>query len=378
MLQAERCKIPCVRRGNLLAELFNRKLGVAIAGTHGKTTTTGMAAHLMTVAGLDPTYALGGILNDTNSGVRVGKSLWFVAEADESDATFLHMQAKIGVITNIDADHLATYQGDFNQLKSAFADFCGHLGRDNLVIACVDDANVVELLPKMPSKVATYGFCKGAHYRITDFKQDGLCSKFTVNRPAGLLPLAVELNMPGAHNVQNAVAVIALATTLRIADDVIVKAISTFPGVGRRFHAHGSVAVSGGEALLFEDYGHHPREVKATLSAAKQAWPGRRVVMVFQPHRYTRTRDLMQEFAAVLCEADVLIVTDIYAASEEPIQNITGQALCDAISAHGKVEPIFVAAVSDLAKAIQAQAKANDVILLQGAGNIGVAAVDLT
>ena len=370
--------IPLISRGQLLAELMHAHCGIAVSGTHGKTTTTGLLAQIFMLADMDPTYFIGGKIQDQDSTVRLGKGEYFIAEADESDASFLCMSPKIIVVTNIEPDHLENYDGDFHCLKQSFLDFIQKLPEDGVVILGIDNPIIRELLPKISRRVVTFGFCEEADVSVLDFKQKGLRSHFHVKRPDDLSPLSLQLNLPGQHNVLNALAAIAVAHEVGIGDASLLQALSEFPGVSRRFHAHGEIKVKGGKALLFDDYGHHPSAIEATLVVARQVWPDRRIVLVFQPHRYSRTRDLLQEFAKVLSTPDMLVLLDVYSAGEQAIAGCNGRILCDAIIQQGKITPIFVPEFEQLPTVLADVLRADDIVLLQGAGSIGTMAETLT
>ena len=369
-VEAARLHIPVIPRAAMLAELMRFRLGIAVAGTHGKTTTTSLVASVLAEAGLDPTFVIGGRLNSAGSHSRLGASRWLVAEADESDASFLLLQPLIAVVTNVDADHLATYEGDFERLRASFIEFLHHLPFYGLAALCVDDDVVRGLLPEIASPVVTYGLSADADVRATDLRQDGMVTRFSVQRP-GREPLAVTLNMPGVHNVLNALAAIAVARDLGIDDDAVQRALQRFEGVGRRFHSYGEVDTPRGRVFVIDDYGHHPRELAAVLRAVRDGWPGRRLVLAFQPHRYTRTRDLFDDFAEVLSDADVVVLTEVYAAGEAPIPGADGRSLARAIRARGRVEPVFVPHAADLPPALRDVVAGDDVVLIMGAGDIG-------
>lgn len=374
---ARELRIPIVRRAEMLAELMRYRHGVAVAGTHGKTTTTTMIATVFAEAGLDPTFVIGGLVNSAGSNARLGESRYLVAEADESDASFLHLQPLVSVVTNIEADHMDTYGGDFAVLKKTFVEFLYNLPFYGVAVLCIDDPVVREIIPGIGRTVLTYGFSEDADYRISDWSKDGLNSRFTVHRPQGKAPLSLELHIPGQHNVLNATATVAVATDEGIEDEAIVAGLERYQGVGRRFQIYGELAVAGGGALLVDDYGHHPTEVAATISAARQAWPERRLVMVYQPHRYTRTRDLYEDFAAVLSTVDVLLMLDVYSAGEEPIAGADSRSLCRSIRSRGKVEPVFVEKLERVTEVLKSVVRPGDVVLTQGAGNIGALAAEL-
>jgi UDP-N-acetylmuramate--alanine ligase len=344
---------------------------VAIAGTHGKTTTTSLVASVLAEAGLDPTFVIGGRLNAAGSNARLGAGEFIVVEADESDASFLHLQPVIAVVTNIDADHMDTYGHDFGRLKQAFVQFLQNLPFYGSAVLCVDDANVRAIMPDVSKPVLTYGTAEDAAVRAEAIEHDAGRMRFRARRPAGA-PLEVTLNLPGRHNVLNALAAIAVGTELSIKDEFIVKALREFRGVGRRFQNYGALARDdGGSFTLIDDYGHHPAEMAATLEAARGAFPGRRIVLAFQPHRYTRTRDLFEDFVRVLSSADALLLAEVYAAGEVPIVAADGRSLARALRVFGKVEPVFVEDIAEMPAAIRRVAEDGDVVLTMGAGSIG-------
>ena len=373
---ARAAKIPVIPRAEMLAELMRLQRGIAIAGTHGKTTTTSLMASVLAQGGLDPTFVIGGRLNSAGTNARLGRGQYLVAEADESDASFLHLQPFMAVVTNIDADHMDTYGGDFNRLKQAFIDFLHNLPFYGLAVLCLDDAAVREILPYVHKPVRTYGTHSDADVRATDITQDGMRMHFTVSLGRGGRTIPVTLNHPGRHNVLNALAVIAIASELGVSDAAIRDGLAQFTGVGRRFQVNGRVGMDGGDVLLVDDYGHHPRELAATIQAAHEGWPSRRLAVAFQPHRYTRTRDLLDDFSAVLAPCDPLFITEVYAAGEAPISGADGRALCRAIRARGG-NPVFVENVNDLPALLAEVLRANDVLLTLGAGNIGQVAASL-
>lgn len=373
-LAAKQAGIPMIRRGELMADLFHQAIGIAVAGTHGKTTTSSMAAYALQALELDPSYIIGGIINGTNSPVHQGEGQLMVVEADESDATFLHLRPRYAIVTNIDADHLTTYNNDFAKLKEAFIDFINSVEPEGCAIVCMDDPVIQDILPYITARVVTYGFNEAADICAQDFCQQGVSTQVSVCYADGELFKGANIQLPGQHNLLNALAVAALAEQLAVQRQQVWQALNDFPGVGRRFYAHGSVKVGDGQALVFDDYGHHPQEIKATLQAARGAWPDRRIVMVFQPHRYTRTRDLLQEFACVLADSDVLVLTDIYSAGEKAIAGINGETLLNAITQCGKVVPNYVADTAQLPATLKAILKPNDIVLFQGAGSIGLLA----
>ncbi|MEX0901010.1 MAG: UDP-N-acetylmuramate--L-alanine ligase [Gammaproteobacteria bacterium] len=374
--ESARLRIPVVPRAEMLAELMRFRLGIAVAGTHGKTTTTSLVASVLAEAGLDPTFVIGGRLNSVGSHSRLGASRWLVAEADESDASFLLLQPLIAVVTNVDADHLATYEGDFSRLRASFIEFLHHVPFYGLAALCIDDPVLVGMLPEVTRPVVTYGLSEEADVRATNLQQEGMITRFSVCRP-GRDALPIELNMPGVHNVQNALAAIAVARDLGIEDAVVQHALKKFEGVGRRFHLYGELATPRGQLLLIDDYGHHPRELAAVLRAVRDGWPGRRVVLAFQPHRYTRTHELFEDFAEVLSEPDVVVLTDVYAAGEAPISGADGRSLARAIRARGRVEPVFVQHSTDIAAALLGVVMDGDIVLTMGAGDIGTIAAAL-
>lgn len=365
-------RLPIVRRAQMLAELMRYRHGIAIAGTHGKTTTTSLIASILGEAGFDPTYVIGGLLNSAGTNAKLGSSRYFVAEADESDASFLHLQPMVSVVTNIDADHMETYGGDFEVLKRTFIDFLHNLPFYGLAVVCGDDPIVTELLPQIARPTVTYGFNEGNDVRAVDIEQDGLQTRFTALRE-GRDPLQVTLNLPGLHNVLNSLAAIAVATDEGVDDAAMVKALDDFEGVGRRFQRLGEMHA----VQLVDDYGHHPREVAATIAAARQAYPDRRLVMLFQPHRYTRTRDCFEDFVHVLSSVDALLLLDVYSAGEKPISGADSRSLARSVRNRGLVDPVFVEASDELASILPSILKAGDVLLTQGAGTVGSIAVEL-
>ena len=374
---AHTARIPVIPRAEMLGELMRLQRGIAIAGTHGKTTTTSLVASCLAEGGLDPTFVIGGRLNSVGTNARLGSGEYLVAEADESDASFLALQPYMAVVTNIDADHMATYGGDFERLKQAFVDFLHHLPFYGLAVLCVDDPVVREILPAVHKPALTYGIEQAADVRATDIRQDGLKMHFNVSLQGEQAVLAVTLNQPGRHNVLNALAAIAIANALGVKRAAIQRALAHFSGIGRRFQLNGSIPLNGGEVILVDDYGHHPREIAATVAAARASWPKRRLVVVFQPHRYTRTHDLFDDFSDVLSGIETLIVTEIYAAGEAKIPGADGRALCRAIRARGQSDPVFVPDVLKLAAHLKGVLKPNDVLLTLGAGNIGAVAAGL-
>ena len=370
-------RVPVVKRAEMLGELMRFRYSIAVAGTHGKTTTTSLVSSVLAEGGEDPTFVIGGRLKSAATNARLGAGRYLVAEADESDASFMHLQPMIAVVTNVDADHLGTHGGDFGKLKQSFVEFLHNLPFYGLAIVCVDDAEAAGLIPRIARPYLTYGFGEDADVRAVDVVRRGTSSEFDVIRPRATRPLHVTLNLPGRHNVLNALAAICVATELEIDDAAIQRALAGFQGIERRLQWLGDVEAPAGRVTLVDDYGHHPTEVAATLEAARQGWPDRRVVLVFQPHRYTRTRDLLDEFARVLSEADALIVAEVYAAGEAPIAGADGKALCRAIRSRGRVEPVLLKSLDELPQALAGVARDGDVVLTMGAGSIGAAAQDL-
>ena len=371
VIAARTRRIPVVPRALMLAELMRLKQGIAIAGTHGKTTTTSLIASVLAEGGLDPTFVIGGRLISTASNARLGAGDFIVVEADESDASFLHLQPVVAVVTNIDADHMDTYQHDFARLKQAFIQFLQNLPFYGSAILCTDDPNVREILPFVTKPVVSYGFGEEATVRATGIEHAGGAMRFTVLREKAAA-MQVTLNLPGRHNVQNALAAIAVASELGVGDAAIQKALSEFRGVGRRFQRYGEVAIAGGgKFTLVDDYGHHPAEMSATLAAARGAFPGRRLVLAFQPHRYTRTRDLFEDFVRVISSADAVVLAEIYPAGEPPIVAADGRSLVRAVRVAGKVEPVFVETIAQMRDAIRRIVKDGDVVVTMGAGSVG-------
>lgn len=371
-------RIPVVPRALMLAELMRLKQGIAVAGTHGKTTTTSLIASVLAEGGLDPTFVIGGRLEAAGANARLGTGEFMVVEADESDASFLYLQPVISVVTNIDADHMETYGHDFSRLRQAFLEFIQRLPFYGVAVLCVDDANVRSLLPLIAKPVVTYGFSDQAQVQATDIEARGLCMRFNVRvraEPPGSSTeqrFPVTLNTPGLHNVQNALATVAVALELGMSEVSIRKALAEFKGVGRRFQCYGEVALAqGGRFTLIDDYGHHPAEMAATIAATRGAFPGRRLLLAFQPHRFTRTRDCFEDFVKVLSTVDALVLAEVYAAGEPPIVAADGRALARALRVMGKVEPMFVEQPAEIADAIRALAGDGDVVVTMGAGSIG-------
>ena len=373
VVEARMHNIPVVPRALMLAELMRFRQGIAVAGTHGKTTTTSLIASILAEAGMDPTYVIGGRLESANSNARLGTGEFIVAEADESDASFLHLTPVLSVVTNIDADHMDTYGHDFEKLKGAFIEFLQRLPFYGMAVVCIDDANIRAILPSVSKPIMPYGFSEDARIRAINVRPDGSQMHFTVQRINGVTTeFDVTLNLPGNHYVLNALAAIAVASELNVPDVAIIKALKEFKGVGRRFERYGEVkAKDGGEFTLIDDYGHHPVEMQAVIAAARGAFPDRRLVLAFQPHRYTRTRDCFEDFVKVLSSADAVLLTEVYPAGEAPIVAADGRSLVRAVRVAGKVEPLFVETTSELPQAIHDVAKAGDVVIVMGAGSIG-------
>jgi len=370
VIAARARRIPVVPRAVMLAELMRLKQGIAIAGTHGKTTTTSLVASVLAAGGLDPTFVIGGRLNSAGANARLGGGEYIVVEADESDASFLNLMPVMAVVTNIDNDHMETYGHDFARLKGAFVEFLSRLPFYGHAVLCIDDRHVREILPFVSKPVLTYGFAADAQYRAVDAAAEGTQMRFTALRD-GASALAVQLNLPGLHNVANALAAIAVATELGVPDTAILAGLASFTGVGRRFARYGEVATAAGSFTLIDDYGHHPVEIEATLAAVRGAYPGRRIVLAFQPHRYTRTRDCFEDFVRVLSSVDALLLAEVYAAGEAPIVAADGRALARALRVAGRVEPVFVENVEAMPQAIVDAARPGDVVITMGAGSIG-------
>jgi len=370
-------RIPVVPRAEMLAELMRFHFGIAVAGTHGKTTTTSLIASLLAEANLDPTFVIGGRLNSAGVNARLGGGDYLVAEADESDASFLYLQPTLAVVTNIDADHMSTYGGDFGRLRGAFIEFLHHLPFYGLAVLCADDAEVRGLLPAVSRPVLTYGTTEGVDVRADDLRQEGMQTHFSVVHAGQDTPLRVTLNLPGRHNVLNALAAITVAHELGVDDETIRRALSGFQGIDRRFQTQQGCRVEAGEVMLVDDYAHHPRELAATIAAVRGGWPGRRLVVAFQPHRYTRTQDQFEDFVQVLSQADVLLLSEVYAAGEAAINGADGRALSRAVRARGQVDPVFVDPVADLPQVLSGLVRDGDIVLTLGAGDIGAVAATL-
>lgn len=370
VLMAREHRIPVIRRAEMLAEIMRFRYGIAIAGTHGKTTTTSLVASILSEGKLDPTFVIGGKLNSAATNAKLGTGRYLVAEADESDASFLLLQPMISVVTNIDADHLETYGGDFNRYRQTFIEFLHHLPFYGHAVMCMDDPEIRGLLDQVSRPIVTYGIDHEADIRASNIRPQGLHTLFDVSLP-GRESFEVQLNLPGRHNVLNSLAAIGVAQQLGVEQAAIQTALSHFQGVGRRMQQYGEVVIPQGKVLIVDDYGHHPTEIAATLAAARDAWPKRRLVVAFQPHRYTRTRDLFEDFARVLADTDVLLLTEIYSAGEAHIAGADGRALSAAIRARGRVNPVFVETIDELPQALCDVVQDGDVILTLGAGSIG-------
>jgi len=377
VIEARSQRIPVVQRAEMLAELMRFRFGIAVAGTHGKTTTTSLIASVMGEDNLDPTFVVGGLLNSVGSHARLGTGRFLVAEADESDASFLYLQPMLTIVTNIDADHMATYGGEFAQLTQAFVEFIHHLPFYGLAVLCIDDDQVRNILPDINRSMLTYGFSDDADIRAYDLHQVNAVTHFKVASPKQAQWLAVSLQMPGEHNVCNALAAIAVAYEIGISDEAILRGLGQFAGIRRRFEIYGKIRFSGGTALLVDDYAHHPCEIKATVKALRAGWPQQRVIVVFQPHRYTRTRDLFTEFTQVLSQLEVLLLLEIYSAGEPPIDGVNSFALAQAIGKQGGVEPVLVDSLSALSDALDCVVQDDDIVLVLGAGDIGVMPAEL-
>ncbi|MTW22001.1 UDP-N-acetylmuramate--L-alanine ligase [Allochromatium palmeri] len=369
--QARERRIPIVRRAEMLAELMRFHYGVAVAGTHGKTTTTSLVASILAEGGLDPTFVIGGRLNSAGANARLGTSKYLVAEADESDASFLYLQPMVSIVTNIDADHMRTYGNDFDRLRQTFMEFLQHLPFYGLAVLCIDDDEVRALAPQVPRSVRTYGTRPEADLRATDIRQSGMQTAFLVHSADLEQPLAVTLNLPGRHNVLNALAAISVALELGVDEQAIVRALDSFQGVGRRFVAHEVSDPLGRSFLVVDDYGHHPRELDATLTAAREGWPERRLVLVFQPHRYSRTQEQFEDFVEVLSTLDALVLCDVYPAGEMPIPGADGRALSRAIRTRGELDPIFAQGLEVVPGLLANILHDGDILLVSGAGDIG-------
>lgn len=381
VVQANAHRIPVVPRAEMLAELMRFRHGIAVAGTHGKTTTTSLLASVLGYSGMDPTFVIGGRLNSAGTNAKLGGSRYLVAEADESDASFLHLQPMVAIVTNIDADHMSTYDGDFEKLKKTFISFLHNLPFYGVAVVCIDCPVVRGLLPEIKRQVITYGLSDDADYQAVDLCQNGMKTTFNLVRNnskelAGI-KIPVEINIPGEHNVLNALATFAVASDEGLPSQVIADGLAKFDGVGRRFQVHGEFDTGAGEVMLVDDYGHHPTEVAATIAAVRKGWQDKRLVMVYQPHRYSRTRDLYEDFVNVLSQVDVLVLLEVYAAGEKPVPGADGRSLCGSIRQRGKVDPIFISQPDEIEPVLSKVLRDGDLLLTQGAGDIGSLAVKL-
>jgi UDP-N-acetylmuramate--alanine ligase len=377
VVAAKAQRIPVVPRAEMLAEIMRFHYGIAVAGTHGKTTTTSLVSCVLAAAGLDPTFVIGGLLNSAGANARLGEGEYLVAEADESDASFLYLQPMLAVVTNIDADHMTTYGGNFSRLRDAFLEFLHHLPFYGLAVLCIDDAQVRGLLPQVTRRFRTYGFSQEADVRATEVRQQGLHTVFRVQAEELTQPLEINLSLPGRHNVLNALAAICVALELNLDVTSIRSALEGFEGIGRRFQTVGDCDCAGKRVMLVDDYAHHPSEIAATLAAVQTGWPERRLVVAFQPHRYTRTQEQFEDFVQVLSRSDVLILTPVYAAGEEPIQGADGRDLSRAIRTRGQVDPVFLDPIEDLPELLKGILQDGDILLTMGAGSIGAVAAEL-
>ena len=362
--------IPVVRRAEMLAELMRYRHGIAVAGTHGKTTTTSLLTAIFASDGRDPTFIVGGRVNSVGTNAQLGASRYLIAEADESDASFLHLQPMVSVVTNIEADHMETYNFDFDVLKNTYIKFLHNLPFYGLAVLCIDDPVIRSLLVAVARPTLTYGFSEDAAYQVSQVKSDRLQTTFVINRPDNLSPLQITLNIPGRHNVLNAAAAIAVASDEGISDEAIITGLKEFGGVGRRFEMVGNYPVKDGSAMLVDDYGHHPTELKATIDAVRSGWPEKRLVMIFQPHRYTRTRDLYEDFVEVLCQVDALLILDVYSAGEDEIAGASSKNICGSIRQRGNVDPIYVPSLEAVPDLIAGLVRPGDIVLTQGAGSV--------
>ncbi len=371
IVAAKTQRIPIVRRAEMLAELMRFRRGIAVAGTHGKTTTTSLVASVLARGDIDPTYVIGGMLNSSASHARLGLSDYLVAEADESDASFLYLQPMMSIVTNIDRDHLSTYEGDFERLKQTFVEFLHHMPFYGLAVMCIDDPVIREIMPDVARPVLTYGEAEDADVRITAISAKGAKTLFSVMLPDDDQVLEIELNMTGKHNVLNATAAIAIAWELEVSRDAIGAALAEFSGIGRRFQINEDVSVASGSVMHIDDYAHHPSEIRATVEGIRAAWPEKRLTVVFQPHRFTRTRDLFEDFSQVLSEVDQLVLLEVYPAGEKPIKDADGRALARSIRVRGKIDPIFAEDFESLDQVIEDLLENGDIFLTLGAGSIG-------
>ncbi len=371
ILSAIERRIPIIRRAEMLAELMRYRHAICVAGTHGKTTTTSLTASILAQGGLDPTYVIGGLLTSAGTNAKLGASRYLVAEADESDASFLHLPPMVAIVTNIDDDHMQTYDGDFEKLKQAFISFLHNLPFYGLAVLCIDDPVIRQILPQVSRPVLTYGFSEQADFRISDVVQKERVTRFAVQRPGQKEKLPIAINMPGLHNVLNATAAIAVATDEGIADEDIQAAITGFQGVGRRFDVQPPLRCKRGSVMLVDDYGHHPTEVAANIKAIRDGWPTKRLVMIYQPHRYTRTHDLYDDFVDVLSEVDLLLMLEVYAAGEKPIPGADSKSLCRSIRQRGKIDPLLVKKPEELKHMLNELLQDGDILVTQGAGSVG-------
>ena len=369
VVAAKDARIPVIQRAQMLAELMRFRHGIAVAGTHGKTTTTAMVSMIYAEAGLDPTFVNGGLVKSVGTNAHLGRSRYLIAEADESDASFLHLQPMISIVTNIEPDHMDTYHGDFDEMKQTYVNFLHNLPFYGLAVLCADDADLMSLVPQVGRQVITYGFSENADYRIEDYQQTGFQGHYTVICPSGER-IDVLLNVPGRHNALNATAALAVAKEEGIKNEAILAALADFQGAGRRFDQLGQFIRPNGKVMLVDDYGHHPTEVGVTIQAARQGWENKRIVMIFQPHRYSRTRDLFDDFVQVLSQVDALIMLDVYPAGEAPIVGADSKALCRSIRNLGKVDPILVSDTTQLGDVLDQIIQNGDLILAQGAGSV--------
>jgi UDP-N-acetylmuramate--alanine ligase len=374
---AHEALLPIVQRAEMLGELMRFRYSIAVSGTHGKTTTTSLVASVLAEGGLDPTFVIGGRLKSADTNARLGQGEYLVAEADESDASFVHLKPMLAIVTNIDADHMSTYDGDIDKLRNGFIEFLHNLPFYGLAILCADDPGVNEILSDVGRSILTYGVDNEADVRAVNIKFSGASTTFDVQREGRDEALHVSLRLPGMHNVRNALATIAVASELQVSDQAVVAALEKFEGIDRRFQILGDVQTRNGKVMMVDDYGHHPTEIAATLSAARAGWPGKRVVLAFQPHRYTRTRDLLDDFASVLSDADVLVVLEVFAAGEDPIAGADGRAIARAVRTRGGVEPVFVETLDELPAVLEDLLENGDLVLTMGAGDIGAFAAEL-
>jgi UDP-N-acetylmuramate--alanine ligase len=374
---AREALMPVVQRAEMLAELMRFRYSIAVAGTHGKTTTTSLVASILAEGGLDPTFVIGGRLESADANARLGQGDYLVAEADESDASFVHLQPMLAIVTNIDTDHMSTYDGDVDKLRAGFLEFLHNLPFYGLAVLCTDDAGVNEILTRVGRSIVSYGIDSDADIRAENIRFDGGLTTFDVVSKGHEDSLGISLRLPGLHNVRNALAAIAVARELQVSDQTAAAALVKFEGIDRRFQNRGVIRTKAGQIMLVDDYGHHPTELAATLAAARAGWPQKRIVLAFQPHRYTRTRDLLDDFATVLADADVLILLEVYAAGEDPIAGADGRAIARAVRSRGGVEPVFIESPDELLPVLMGLIKDGDLVLTMGAGDIGAAAARL-